>query len=275
MDRSHVEPDDRVHEGVGGVRQLLCGGTVPAAVERGLPPASPRGQHGGHPCRSVCREDLAGASGPAGPVERATSGFRQLDVRPVPPGCPARLPACGLQRDAGGRAAHLSGAHEATKSRQLASCGRTRTCSGGEGLPQHIWIGTSTENQKTAHRIRHLKQVPAAVRFLSCEPLIGPLSLCKVLGSGEIHWVIVGGESGPGWRRVDPGWVTTLRDECVAANVPFFFKQWGGRTPKAGGRELEGREWDQMPGWGAHPSVGTAGWNESVGIRAPSERSSI
>ncbi len=120
---------------------------------------------------------------------------------------------------------------------------------GKRGLPPHIWIGTSTENQKTAYRIRHLKQVPAAVRFLSCEPLIGPLSLCKVLGGGGIHWVIVGGESGAGRRPMEARWVANLRDECVAAKVPFFFKQWGGRTPKAGGRELEGREWSEMPGW--------------------------
>ena len=121
----------------------------------------------------------------------------------------------------------------------------------GRGLPPHIWIGTSTENQKTAYRIRHLKEVPAAVRFLSCEPLIGPLSLCKVLDSGGIHWVIVGGESGPGRRPMDGRWVADLRDECVAARVPFFFKQWGGRTPKAGGRQLQGREWNEIPGcWG-------------------------
>ena len=119
----------------------------------------------------------------------------------------------------------------------------------GRGLPPHIWIGTSTENQKTAYRIRHLKDVPAAVRFLSCEPLIGPLSLCKVLSSGGIHWVIVGGESGVGRRRMDQRWVANLRDECLAAEVPFFFKQWGGRTPKAGGRMLEGREWNQIPRW--------------------------
>ena len=127
---------------------------------------------------------------------------------------------------------------------------QNRELFGGEGLPRHIWIGTSTENQKTAYRIRHLKRIPAAVRFLSCEPLLGPLSLCRMLNTGEIHWVIVGGESGPGWRPMDSRWVTTLRDECVAARVPFFFKQWGGRTPKAGGRELEGREWNQIPVWG-------------------------
>ena len=125
---------------------------------------------------------------------------------------------------------------------------------GDRGLPPHIWIGTSTQNQKTAYRIRHLKKVPAAVRFLSCEPLIGPLSLCKVLSSGGIHWVIVGGESGAGRRPMEARWVEDLRDECVAADVPFFFKQWGGRTPKAGGRELGGREWDEIPGWGGGSS---------------------
>ena len=83
---------------------------------------------------------------------------------------------------------------------------------GDQGLPPHIWIGTSTENQKTAYRIRHLQEVPAAVRFLSCEPLIGPLSLCKVLDSGGIHWVIVGGESGAGRRPMDGGWVRDLRE---------------------------------------------------------------
>ena len=134
---------------------------------------------------------------------------------------------------------------------------RNRDLFGEGGLPPHIWIGTSTENQKTAYRIRHLTEVPAAVRFLSCEPLIGPLS------SGGIHWVIVGGESGAGRRPMEGGWVEDLGDVCVVAKVPFFFKQWGGRTPKAGGRELEGREWDEMPGWG--------GAAESVGARRDGE----
>ena len=124
---------------------------------------------------------------------------------------------------------------------------QNRDLFGDQGLPSHIWIGTSTENQRTDYRIRHLQAVPAAVRFLSCEPLIGPLSLCEVLRSGGIHWVIVGGESGAERRPMDGRWVRDLRDECIAAEVPFFFKQWGGRTPKAGGRELEGREWNQMP----------------------------
>ena len=121
---------------------------------------------------------------------------------------------------------------------------------GPSGLPPHIWIGTSTENRKTAYRIRQLMQIPAAVRFLSCEPLLGPIELAKALGSGKIHWVIAGGESGPGHRPVSEQWVRCVRDECIEARVPFFFKQWGGRTPKAGGRELEGRTWSQMPvGW--------------------------
>ena len=125
---------------------------------------------------------------------------------------------------------------------------------GRSGLPPHIWIGASTENQETAYRIRHLEQVPAAVRFLSCEPLIGPLSLREEWSEGGIHWVIAGGESGPGRRPVETRWVTALRDECLDAGVPFFFKQWGGRTPKAGGRELEGREWNELPGGGASRS---------------------
>lgn len=113
----------------------------------------------------------------------------------------------------------------------------------GGVLPPHIWIGASVENQEVDHRVRQLRQVPAAVRFLSCEPLIGPLDL----DLSGIHWVIVGGESGPVRRPMKEEWVLAVRDQCRAAGVPFFFKQWGGRTPKAGGRELEGELWDQMP----------------------------
>lgn len=117
----------------------------------------------------------------------------------------------------------------------------------GRELPSHIWIGTSVENQDAAYRIRHLLQVPAAVRFLSCEPLIAPLTLRGTGFEDGIHWVIVGGESGPNRRPMQKSWVTSIRDECQALGVPFFFKQWGGRTPKANGRSLEGREWNQMP----------------------------
>jgi protein gp37 len=110
-------------------------------------------------------------------------------------------------------------------------------------IPEHIWIGTSVENQEVAHRVSHLRQLPAEIRFLSCEPLIGPLEF-DLTG---IHWVIAGGESGEGFRRVEEAWVVDLRDQCVKASVPFFFKQWGGRRAKSGGRMLEGRTWDEMP----------------------------
>lgn len=116
-----------------------------------------------------------------------------------------------------------------------------------EGLPGHIWIGASVENQIVDYRIRHLIDVDAEIRFLSCEPLIGRLRLSVTEFEGEIDWVIVGGESGPNRRPMDASWVRTIRDECEKAGVPFFFKQWGGRTPKSNGRELDGRTWDQMP----------------------------
>ena len=114
---------------------------------------------------------------------------------------------------------------------------------GLDTVPSHIWMGTSIENQDVAYRIRHLTNVPAEVRFLSCEPLLGPLSLAL----GGVHWVIAGGESGPEYRPMRAEWVESIRDQCHRATVPFFFKQWGGRTPKAGGRELDGRTWNEYP----------------------------
>lgn len=108
----------------------------------------------------------------------------------------------------------------------------------------NVWLGTSIELDKYAFRADHLRKTPAAVRFLSLEPLLGPLPSLDLTG---IDWVIVGGESGPNHRPMDPDWVRSLRDQCVEAGVPFFFKQWGGRTPKAGGRELDGRTWDEYP----------------------------
>lgn len=119
------------------------------------------------------------------------------------------------------------------------------------GLPRHIWIGTSVEDQSVDYRVRHLLAVPAAVRFLSCEPLIGPLDLRAFVEDEKddhnLHWVIVGGESGRRARPMDPQWARSLRDQCHRARVPFFFKQWGGRTPKAGGRQLDGMTWDEYP----------------------------
>jgi len=110
-------------------------------------------------------------------------------------------------------------------------------------VPAHIWIGVSVEHKRVMHRLEHLRAIPASMRFLSCEPLLGPLDL-ELEG---IHWVIAGGESGASFRPIRPEWVREVRDQCREAGVPFFFKQWGGRTPKAGGRELDGRIWDGMP----------------------------
>jgi protein gp37 len=110
--------------------------------------------------------------------------------------------------------------------------------------PDNVWMGVSVENADVTSRIDDLRRVPAAVRFLSCEPLLGPLGDVVL---DDIDWVIAGGESGRDHRIVDPVWLTDLRDRCTATGTPFFFKQWGGLTPKAGGRLLEGRTWDQMP----------------------------
>jgi protein gp37 len=113
----------------------------------------------------------------------------------------------------------------------------------GGVVQPHIWLGTSIEDARVAYRADHLRRVNAAVRFLSCEPLLGPLCL----NLEGIHWVIAGGESGVRHRPLNLDWVRQLRDDCLAAGVPFFFKQVGGRTPKAGGRTLDGRTWNQYP----------------------------
>ncbi|MFE6478053.1 DUF5131 family protein [Streptomyces rochei] len=110
--------------------------------------------------------------------------------------------------------------------------------------PSNVWVGVSVESQAELARVDDLRQVPAAVRFLSCEPLLGPLD---GLDLDRIDWVIAGGESGPRHRPLEEAWVTSIRDACQESGVAFFFKQWGGRTPKAGGRVLAGETWDQMP----------------------------
>jgi protein gp37 len=122
--------------------------------------------------------------------------------------------------------------------------GRLRTIAPRLNFPANAWIGTSVENAQTLDRVDQLRHIPATVRFLSCEPLLGPLTGLDLDG---IHWVIAGGESGPLHRPMQRSWVRELRDICAADCVPFFFKQWGGRTPKAGGRELDGRLYDEMP----------------------------
>jgi protein gp37 len=110
--------------------------------------------------------------------------------------------------------------------------------------PPNAWMGVSIETAKYLWRADHLRKVPAVVRFLSLEPLLGPLG---TLDLSSIHWVIVGGESGPGARSVEAKWVREIRKQCRAAGVPFFFKQWGGVQKKRNGRVLDGRTWDDMP----------------------------
>jgi protein gp37 len=119
--------------------------------------------------------------------------------------------------------------------------------------PDHIWFGVSVEDGARKSRIQHLCDSPAGVRFLSIEPLIGPMGKLDLTG---IDWVIVGGESGPGARPTDPDWVREVRDQCLLYSVAFFFKQWGGLRPKSGGRELDGREWNEFPEISPIPATG-------------------
>ena len=110
--------------------------------------------------------------------------------------------------------------------------------------PSNVWMGVSVENQQYTHRISHLRNVPSAIRFLSIEPLLGPIT---TLPLDRIDWVIVGGESGPKARPLDIEWVRNIRDRCINAKVPFFFKQWGGTRKSLSGRILDGQTWDEMP----------------------------
>ena len=109
---------------------------------------------------------------------------------------------------------------------------------------ENIWLGTSVEDTRVVGRIRYLRKIPAFVRFLSVEPLLGPIPRLPIAG---IDWVIVGGESGPGARPMRKEWVSRIRDRCTARGVPFFFKQWGGVQKSRAGRILDGRTWDEMP----------------------------
>ncbi len=110
--------------------------------------------------------------------------------------------------------------------------------------PDNVWMGVSIENRRFVHRAEYLRHVPASVRFISAEPLLGPLEGLDISG---VDWLIAGGESGPGHRRIHADWVRELRDRCADEGVAFFFKQWGGARPKSGGRVLDGRTWDEMP----------------------------
>jgi protein gp37 len=110
--------------------------------------------------------------------------------------------------------------------------------------PSNVWMGVSVEDERRIARIDCLRNTDANIKFLSLEPLLGPL---PALDLSEIDWVIVGGESGPNAREMKPDWVLEIRDQCVIAGVPFFFKQWGGRNKKATGRQLENETWDEFP----------------------------
>lgn len=105
-------------------------------------------------------------------------------------------------------------------------------------------MGTSVENARYLRRVASLNQIPASIRFLSLEPLLGPIPDLPLAG---VHWVIVGGESGPGARPVAEAWITQIRDRCIRHGVPFFFKQWGGVNKKKAGRILDGMTWNEMP----------------------------
>lgn len=110
--------------------------------------------------------------------------------------------------------------------------------------PMNVWMGVTVESAKYIDRIADLQKVPATIRFLSIEPMIGPISNLPL---SNINWVIVGGESGPHSRPIEADWVRDIRDQCLERNVPFFFKQWGGTNKKAAGRELDHQIWEQMP----------------------------
>ncbi len=121
---------------------------------------------------------------------------------------------------------------------------RLREIAGNLPWPKNVWMGVSVEDDRVVHRVSDLRKIPAAVRFLSCEPLIGPLDNLSLEG---IHWVIVGGESGPGARPMEKQWVKSIFRQCRDAKVPFFFKQWGGIRKDLTGRILHGRTYDDMP----------------------------
>lgn len=121
---------------------------------------------------------------------------------------------------------------------------RMRRYCAAVNLPKNLWLGVSMENADHTFRADDLRRIHAEVRFLSVEPLLGPIPELDLNG---IHWMIVGGESGPRARRIDPNWVRSLRDECVEHQIPFFFKQWGGTRKHVTGRELDGMIWGQMP----------------------------
>ena len=121
---------------------------------------------------------------------------------------------------------------------------RLESLAGKLDWPPNVWMGVSVETPEYRYRIDHLRRTPARIRFISFEPLLAALGEVNL---ADIHWAIVGGESGPKSRPMNAEWATELRDQCLAARVPFFFKQWGGTNKKKAGRLLDGRVWDEMP----------------------------
>jgi protein gp37 len=130
---------------------------------------------------------------------------------------------------------------------------RLEAVSGDLPWAPHIWMGVSVENEDYLWRVDYLRRTKAHIKFLSVEPLLGPLGKVNLCG---IDWVIVGGESGPGARHMDAPWVKDIRDQCRRSGVAFFFKQWGGVQKKRHGRELDGRTWDEMPAAGELLQIG-------------------
>ena len=252
MDRSHVQPVVGLYEGVAGLRPLLrrdvgkthrarrVGRKIAQALsDRGdLEPAGTLESR-----RGACRE--------------AYAGLLRVDGRRVRVGTRVERRA-GQVVGANRTHAHLDWLL-LTKRPHLVP----RLAPWSTRWPAHVWVGTTVENQRFAvKRIPYLLDIPCRVRFLSCEPLLGPVDLAQWID--ELHWVIAGGESGGGARPTHPGWVRGLREQCVAGRVAFHFKQWGSWWPKEGtgegptvsfvrmtkkraGRTLDGRCWNELP----------------------------
>jgi hypothetical protein len=183
----------------------------------------------GPPVRAGLRPAaVARAPRDAAAVAPAARDLRELDVGPVPRGDPRRLRRARLRRDADHHVFQvLTKRHD-----------RLAALAPDLPWPPNVWMGVSIENRRFVHRADRLREVPAAVRFISAEPLLGPLEGLDLTG---VHWLIAGGESGPRHRPVRAEWLRDLRDRCVDEGVAYFFKQWGGTRPKSGGRELDGR----------------------------------
>ena len=226
-----MEPCTRLHQNQSRVQALLCG-TILRAIPR-CEGASLRAR-----VRfAACSSEAWGAI----TVERATYDFRQFDERLVSGRRAASIYLAGGRHDAAcALAYHQVLTKRSERMRELLS-GALREAAGDD----HIWWGVSVEDRKYGlPRIANLQETPAAVRFLSVEPLLEDLGKISLQG---ISWVIVGGESGPGARPMKESWVLSIREQCTAAGVPFFFKQWGGVRKKAAGRMLRGRTYDGFP----------------------------